>query len=172
MQWKIALIIVLVWFLASLVGLIVRSVRMGTRLLTGLTVFCVAVFAYYLWLGWIATVRHERITPVLRISNGLSSLNLRQVRPSNTKEESKTRRWVRSFKHANKNRLGAIDLGPNDFDVLDTDRCIGRIFLSPALPPDRNGCGRSLHASIRQRSTIATIQQLASKRWRILGRSG
>jgi hypothetical protein len=51
MQWKIALIIVLVWFLASLVGLIVRSVRMGTRLLTCLTVFCVAVFAYYLWLG-------------------------------------------------------------------------------------------------------------------------
>ena len=51
MQWKIALIIVLVWFLASLVGLIVRSVRMETRLLTCLTVFCVAVFAYYLWLG-------------------------------------------------------------------------------------------------------------------------
>jgi len=47
----LALIIVLIWFLASLVGLIVRSVRMGTRLLTGLTVFCVAVFAYYLWLG-------------------------------------------------------------------------------------------------------------------------
>jgi hypothetical protein len=37
------------------------------------------------------------------------------------------------LKHANKNRLGAIDWGPNDFDVLDTDRCIGRIFLSPAL---------------------------------------
>jgi hypothetical protein len=51
MVWKIALIIVLVWFLASLVGLIVRSVRMGTRLLTGLTVFSVAVLAYYLWLG-------------------------------------------------------------------------------------------------------------------------
>ncbi|HVR59323.1 MAG TPA: hypothetical protein VMT72_21130 [Pseudolabrys sp.] len=42
------------------------------------------------------------------------------------------------LKHANKNRLGAIDWGPNDFDVLDTDRCIGRIFLSPASPPDRN----------------------------------
>ena len=42
------------------------------------------------------------------------------------------------LKHANKNRLGAIDRGPNDFDVLDTDRCIGRIFLSPASPPDRN----------------------------------
>jgi hypothetical protein len=51
MLWKIALILVLVWFLASLVGLIVRSGRMGTRLLTGLTVFSVAVLAYYLWLG-------------------------------------------------------------------------------------------------------------------------
>jgi hypothetical protein len=51
MLWKIALIIVLVWFLASLVGLIVRSGRMGTRLLTGLTVFSVVVLAYYLWLG-------------------------------------------------------------------------------------------------------------------------
>ena len=51
MQWKIALTIVVVWFLASVVGLIVRSIRMGTGVLTGLTVFCVAVFAYYLWLG-------------------------------------------------------------------------------------------------------------------------
>jgi hypothetical protein len=34
------------------------------------------------------------------------------------------------LKHANKNRLGAIDWGPNDLDVLDADRCIGRIFLS------------------------------------------
>ena len=42
------------------------------------------------------------------------------------------------LKHANKSRLGVIDWGPNDFDVLDTDRCVGRIFMSPASPPDRN----------------------------------
>jgi hypothetical protein len=42
------------------------------------------------------------------------------------------------LKHANKNRLGAIDWGPNDFDLLDADRCVGRIFLSPQSPPDRN----------------------------------
>jgi hypothetical protein len=35
------------------------------------------------------------------------------------------------LKHANKNRLGAIDWGPNDFDVCVGDRGIGRIFLSP-----------------------------------------
>jgi hypothetical protein len=26
------------------------------------------------------------------------------------------------LKHANKSRLGTIDWGPNDFDVLDADR--------------------------------------------------
>jgi hypothetical protein len=40
------------------------------------------------------------------------------------------RRMTLILKHANKNRLGAIDWGPNDLDVLDADRCIGRIFLS------------------------------------------
>jgi hypothetical protein len=38
------------------------------------------------------------------------------------------------LKHANKNRLGAIDWGPNDFDVCEADRCIGRIFLSVQAP--------------------------------------
>ena len=28
--------------------------------------------------------------------------------------------------------------GGNDYTVLDGDRVIGRIFLSPAAPPDRN----------------------------------
>ena len=28
--------------------------------------------------------------------------------------------------------------GGNDYTVLDGDRVIGRIFLSPASPPDRN----------------------------------
>ena len=34
------------------------------------------------------------------------------------------------LKHANKNRLGAVEWGPNDFDVCVSDRCIGRIFMS------------------------------------------
>ena len=41
------------------------------------------------------------------------------------------------LKHANKNRLGAIDWGPNDFDVCEGDRCIGRIFLSVQAPEGR-----------------------------------
>jgi hypothetical protein len=41
------------------------------------------------------------------------------------------------LKRANKNRLGAIDWGPNDFDVCDGDRCIGRIMLHPQTPKDR-----------------------------------
>jgi hypothetical protein len=28
--------------------------------------------------------------------------------------------------------------GGNDYTILDGDRAIGRIFLSPASPPDRN----------------------------------
>jgi hypothetical protein len=42
------------------------------------------------------------------------------------------------LKHANKNRLGSIEWGPNDFDVLDDNRrCIGRIFLSVQAPQGR-----------------------------------
>jgi hypothetical protein len=41
------------------------------------------------------------------------------------------------LKHANKSRPGNIDWGPNDFDVLNADRCIGRIFLSPQAPQGR-----------------------------------
>ena len=41
------------------------------------------------------------------------------------------------LKHANKNRLGAVEWGPNDFDVIEGDRCIGRIFLSAQAP---QGC--------------------------------
>ena len=36
------------------------------------------------------------------------------------------------LKHANKNRLGAIDWGPNDFDVLDAGRCVGLIMSAQA----------------------------------------
>ena len=41
------------------------------------------------------------------------------------------------LKHANKNRPGAVDWGPNDFDVCEGDRCIGRIFLSAQAPQGR-----------------------------------
>ena len=67
------------------------------------------------------------------------------------------------FKHANKNRLGAVDWGPNDFDVCDGDRCIGRIFLSVQAPLSR-GFGQSVHADIRGQSTGPAIQRRASKR--------
>ena len=50
---------------------------------------------------------------------------------------SDTEQMTLILKHANKNRLGRHRLGPNDFDVLNADRCIGRIFLSPQSPPDR-----------------------------------
>ena len=43
------------------------------------------------------------------------------------------------LEHANKNRLDAIEWGPNDFDVLDEDRrCIGRIFQSVQAPHRRH----------------------------------
>jgi hypothetical protein len=41
------------------------------------------------------------------------------------------------LKHANKNRLGAIDWGPNDFDVVAAERCVGRIFPSQQAPQRR-----------------------------------
>ena len=44
------------------------------------------------------------------------------------------------LKHANKSRMGAIDWGPNDYDVFESERCVERIFLSPAAPSI--GCGR------------------------------
>jgi hypothetical protein len=41
------------------------------------------------------------------------------------------------LKHTKKNRLGAIDWGPNDFDVCEGDHCVGRIFLSVQAPQGR-----------------------------------
>jgi hypothetical protein len=46
------------------------------------------------------------------------------------------------LKNANKNRLGAIDWGPNDFGLLDTNRCAGCIFMSPQTPQGRRGFGQ------------------------------
>ena len=75
-------------------------------------------------------------------------------------------------KRANKNRLGAIDWGPNDFDVCESNRCIGRIFLSPQSPPDRNWMwtinGRDYPRSIHSRGYSATREQAMAdfkKQW-------
>ena len=67
------------------------------------------------------------------------------------------------LKHANKNRLGAIDWGPNDFDVCVGDRGIGRIFLSPQSPPGRHWIwtitARDYPRSIHTRGYSATREQ-------------
>jgi hypothetical protein len=67
------------------------------------------------------------------------------------------------LKHANKSRPGTIDWGLNDFDVLNADRCIGRIFLSPGSPPDRNWMwtitARDYPRSIHTRGYSATREQ-------------
>ena len=67
------------------------------------------------------------------------------------------------LKHANQNRLGAIEWGPNDFDVCEGDRCIGRIFLSPQSP---QGCpwfwtitAREYPPSIHSRGYSATREE-------------
>ena len=41
------------------------------------------------------------------------------------------------LKHAHENRLGAIDWGPNDFDVLDAADASGA-YSCRRTPPDRN----------------------------------
>ncbi|MGB9041812.1 MAG: hypothetical protein WCC81_05015 [Pseudolabrys sp.] len=51
MLWKIALTIVALWFLAGVIGAIVKSIKMRVRLFAGLCVFSAAVLTYYLWLG-------------------------------------------------------------------------------------------------------------------------
>jgi hypothetical protein len=48
MLFKIALTIVLVWFLAGLIGLVVRSDKMRRKALAGLTVISMAMLTYYL----------------------------------------------------------------------------------------------------------------------------
>jgi len=68
-----------------------------------------------------------------------------------------------TLKNGNKNRAGAIDWVPNDFDVSESDRCIGRIFLSPASPPDRNWMwtitAHDYPRSIHTRGYCATREQ-------------
>lgn len=51
MLWKIALTIVLLWFLAGVIGAIFRSFKMRVRLFTGLCALSAVVLTYYLWLG-------------------------------------------------------------------------------------------------------------------------
>jgi hypothetical protein len=70
---------------------------------------------------------------------------------------------TRILKHANKNRLGAINWGPNDFDVLAGDRVIGRIFLSAQAPQGRPWfwtiTAREYPPSIHSRGYAATREQ-------------
>ena len=64
------------------------------------------------------------------------------------------------LKHANKSRLGAIDWGPNDFDVLNADRCVGRIFMSPQTPQGHPWFWTiTARDSIHSRSYSATREQ-------------
>jgi len=67
------------------------------------------------------------------------------------------------LKHANKNRLGTIDWGPNDFDVREGDRGVGRIFLSPQAPQGRPWfwtiTAREYPPSIHSRSYSASREQ-------------
>ena len=77
-----------------------------------------------------------------------------------------------TLKHANKNRLGAVDWGPNDFDVCEVDRCIGRIFLSAQAPQGRPWfwtiTAREHPPSIHSRGYSATREQAMAdfkKQW-------
>ena len=74
------------------------------------------------------------------------------------------------LKHANKNRLGAVEWGPNDFDVIEGDRCIGRIFLSAQAPQGRPWFWTITAIDYPPTNTVAAIAQHASKRWWILKR--
>jgi hypothetical protein len=67
------------------------------------------------------------------------------------------------LKHANKNRLGAIDWDPNDFDVCASDHCIGRIFLLVQAPQGRPWywtiTAREYPPTIHSRGYSATREQ-------------
>ena len=53
------------------------------------------------------------------------------------------------LKHANKNRLGAIDWGPNDFDVLNATDASVASFCRRRRRKGVRGSGQSLRATIR-----------------------
>ena len=67
------------------------------------------------------------------------------------------------LKPANKNRPGSIDWGPNDFDVCEGDRGIGRIMLHPqapeGLPWFRTITAREYPPSIHSRGYSVTREQ-------------
>jgi len=72
------------------------------------------------------------------------------------------------LKHANNSRLGNIDWSPDDYDVFKDERCIGRIFQSPAAPSARNWMWTII--AREHPPTIfnhAGTPRRASKRWRI-----
>jgi hypothetical protein len=51
MLWKIATTILVVWFFAGLIGLLVHSERQRAQMLVGLCASSVAVLSFYLWCG-------------------------------------------------------------------------------------------------------------------------
>lgn len=51
MLWKIALTVVLLWFLAGIIGAIIKSIGTRLRIFTGLCAVGAVMLAYYLWLG-------------------------------------------------------------------------------------------------------------------------
>jgi len=60
----------------------------------------------------------------------------------------------------------------NDWTVLDGDRVIGRIFLSPQTPPDRNWMWTITAMDYPRTIHVAATQRHASKQWRISKRNG
>ena len=51
MLWKIALVLVLLWFLAGVIGAVLKSIGMRVRIFTGLCAIGAVMLAYYFWLG-------------------------------------------------------------------------------------------------------------------------
>jgi hypothetical protein len=80
-----------------------------------------------------------------------------------TTTHADTEQMTLILKHSNKNRLGTIDRGPNDFDVCESDCCIGRIFHAPQSPPDRSWMrtvtAREYPRTIHSRGYSATREQ-------------
>jgi hypothetical protein len=63
---------------------------------------------------------------------------LRPKTPSSTSSDTRKSCWIAFVRPLKKTADIYGTGGGNDYTVLDGDRVIGRIFLSPAAPTDRN----------------------------------